>query len=252
MKWPNSFPARVTANNTAPRRHAHDSPTDAVVDKRSPDPDPGPNGNHPYPNGYVSYSSVGCQAVNPFAGQAIPKSDPLWQWGVELVRIDEAVFFPVEKLVFPEGEPDALTEPGALDEAGLVRCSFDAINSRVVLLFDCRGALQIRRGDVALIVVDGVTELSWTSNNTLDRVWHVVSVWRPLFDGLGYSLQCRLGYISDADLHVKGSSARFIVGRTSLDELAPPDLTPASDGEVRRGFPDWDTLFELLYGSTIG
>jgi hypothetical protein len=38
------------------------------------------SGKYLYPNGYVSYFNEAGQAVNPFTGQTIARSDPFWHW----------------------------------------------------------------------------------------------------------------------------------------------------------------------------
>lgn len=42
--------------------------------------DPVTTGKYPYPNGYVSYSNAAGQAVNPYTGQTLARSDPWWHW----------------------------------------------------------------------------------------------------------------------------------------------------------------------------
>ena len=42
--------------------------------------DPVFEGKYPLPNGYVSYFNQADQAVNPFTGQTLSRSDPLWHW----------------------------------------------------------------------------------------------------------------------------------------------------------------------------
>lgn len=168
------------------------------------------------------------------------------------MRMHDALFLTPQALLDSAGETNALTDSAALDESGLVSADFDAITSRVSLIFDCRGALEVVKGDVAVVVIDGVTEWTWKWGNAPKRSWHIVSMWEPTFDGSAFSLYVMLGFSQHADLDIIGTSARFIVGRTPLFELAPPDLTSASDEEIRKGFPDWDTPFELKYGSTIG
>ncbi len=44
--------------------------------------DPKTTGNYQYPNGYVSYSN-GKQAINPFSGKTIAKTDAMWHWGLQ-------------------------------------------------------------------------------------------------------------------------------------------------------------------------
>jgi hypothetical protein len=42
--------------------------------------DPVTTGKYPYPNGYVSYSNAAGQAVNPYTGQTLARSDQWWHW----------------------------------------------------------------------------------------------------------------------------------------------------------------------------
>lgn len=42
--------------------------------------DPVTTGKYQYPNGYVSYSNRAGQAVNPYTGQTLSRSDPWWHW----------------------------------------------------------------------------------------------------------------------------------------------------------------------------
>jgi hypothetical protein len=38
------------------------------------------SGKYQYPNGYASYSNSAGQAVNPYSGETVGRSDPLWHW----------------------------------------------------------------------------------------------------------------------------------------------------------------------------
>src|SRR5205085_416302 len=58
-------------------------------------------------------------------------------------------------------EMDALTEPGALQEAQLIAARLDAVRSQAWLLIDCRGALQIRMGNTAIIIAKAVRRFAW-------------------------------------------------------------------------------------------
>ena len=40
--------------------------------------DPVTKGKYQYPNGYVSYSNASGQAVDPFTGKTVSKTDPMW------------------------------------------------------------------------------------------------------------------------------------------------------------------------------
>jgi hypothetical protein len=77
------------------------------------------------------------------------------------MRIDELLDDPRRHGHAAMPEADALTETDALQEAELLDVRLDALRSTVSLLFDCRGALQIRMGNTAVIVGHGVHRISW-------------------------------------------------------------------------------------------
>src|ERR1700687_3360272 len=73
-------------------------------------------------------------------------------------------------------EMDPLTEKEALQEARLNEMIFDAVNRRVGLLFDLRGALQLRTAYTALLVLGGVESLTWDSErrSSTRTAWNIV------------------------------------------------------------------------------
>src|SRR5260370_37282495 len=73
-------------------------------------------------------------------------------------------------------EMDPVTEKDALQEARLNEMIFDAVNRRVGLLFDLRGAVQLRMAYTGLLVLGGVEILTWSSERRSSErtAWNVV------------------------------------------------------------------------------
>lgn len=139
-------------------------------------------------------------------------------------------------------EMDALTEEGALQEAALVDVRFDVIELAVGLLFDLRVALQLREGNVGLVIARGVQHLEWVRHHQRPgRIWHAVTGSVP--DNRDGHFGLRLGLVPDAELRVAAQAAEFYVGDVpGLDE-APPDFVQDSDAVIRAGIPSWDSIF---------
>jgi hypothetical protein len=83
------------------------------------------------------------------------------------------------RLRWPTPECDAFSDVDALTEASLLDVRMDLINSTVGLMFDCRGALQIRQGNVAVVVIRGVSSCEWASVPRDGRSWRAVMAWQP-------------------------------------------------------------------------
>jgi len=137
------------------------------------------------------------------------------------------------------------TEVDAMSEAALIDARVDLIRRRALLLFDCKGALQIREGNTALLVIDDVADFalaeadagrqyryaqlgSWEPSVS-HGAWRV---WGQAFDGL--------------ELSVEGSGGEFFVGDVPGMDEAPPDLTRDSDAAIAEGFVGWHSEFEPL------
>lgn len=139
-------------------------------------------------------------------------------------------------------EMDPLTEKDALQEARLNEVVFDAVNMRMGMLFDLRGALQLQMAYTGLLVLGGVQNLSWSSDRrpTLRTAWNVVGS-RPLNEGGVISL--RLFFFPDAELTVVGQSAVFYAGDVPGLPDTPPDFA-GRDEEVAAGMASMDSSFE--------
>lgn len=120
-------------------------------------------------------------------------------------------------------EMDALTEVDKLIEAALLEVSLYAMSGDAWLLFDCRGAFQLPSGNVAVVVVRDVSELSWINGPRGVWTWHLVMSWEPQARPTGLAITA--GLTPDADLRIVGSGDEFYVGNIP-DGDAPPASSP--------------------------
>jgi hypothetical protein len=146
-------------------------------------------------------------------------------------------------------ETDPLTEKNALQEARLNEVLFDAVNMRAGLLFDLRGALQLRMAYTGLIVLERVEHFSWAGDrrSTIRTAWNVVGSVPENKDGV---VNLRLFFFPDAELTVGARSAAFFAG----DVPGLPDRVPdfaGSDAEVAAGMASMDSLFEPTQATFI-
>jgi hypothetical protein len=116
------------------------------------------------------------------------------------------------------------------------------------MIFDCRGALQIRMGNTALVVVDGVTELVWRgADPPRPRIALTVGDWAPRLEAGTWSV--RVGWFTAGTLEVTGTAAEFYVGDVPGCDEAPPDFGEATDAEVNAGLAWWDSRFDPIHAS---
>ena len=146
-------------------------------------------------------------------------------------------------------EMDPLTEKDALQEARLNEVIFDAVNSRVGLLFDLRGSLQLRTADTGLLVLGGVEGLSWNSQrrHTTRTAWNVVGSLPVNEDGM---INLRLFFFPDAEMAVVARSAAFYAGDVPGLPDTPPDFD-GSDAAVAAGMASMDSPFEPAQATII-
>lgn len=139
-------------------------------------------------------------------------------------------------------EADALTEEGALQEAALVGVCFDATTASVGLLFDLRGAIQVRDASVAVLIARGVTRLDWVNDHGRPgRIWHAVTGSIP--DNADGRFSLLLGFAPDAELRLEAKAAEFYVGDMPGIEGAPPDFVEDDEETIRAGMPGWTWTF---------
>lgn len=163
------------------------------------------------------------------------------------MRIAEFLVSPARLDIVGPVDMDALTETDALLEAALLEVSLDVTTGETRLLFDCRGALQIRGGNTAIVVVRGVSEFRWTTVARERRTWQAVMSWEPRPHPSGLAISAALA--PDADLHVIGSGGEFYVGDIPGGDEPPPNFASASPEEIRRGLASWSSDIDVLGAS---
>jgi hypothetical protein len=142
---------------------------------------------------------------------------------------------------------NALTETDTLIEAALLEVSVNAMSGDAWLLFDCRGAFQLPSGNVAVVVVRDVSELSWTNAPRGGWNWNAVMSWEPQAHPAGLAITA--GLLSDKDLRIVGSGGEFYLGNVPGGDAPPPDFTRASDEEIRRGLASWSSDIDVVGAS---
>ncbi len=146
-------------------------------------------------------------------------------------------------------EMDPLTEEDALRSARLNETVFDAVNMRAGLLFDLRGAMQLRMAWTGLIVLGGVEAFGWRAERrrTARTSWNVDASVPANKDGV---INLRLIFFPSAELTVVARSAAFFAG----DVPGLPDWVPDfawTDAEVAAGMASMDSPFEPTQATFI-
>ncbi|WP_375431493.1 hypothetical protein [uncultured Friedmanniella sp.] len=144
-------------------------------------------------------------------------------------------------------EMDALTETGTLLEAALLSASLDPTTGDARLLFDCRGALQLRNGNTAVVVVKNVSEFRWHASPRRGSTWHAVMSWIPSPHPAGLAITA--GLTPDADLQIVGLAGEFYVGNILGGDKPPPDFTSSTPAEIRRGLASWTSEIDVVGAS---
>lgn len=142
-------------------------------------------------------------------------------------------------------EMNALSEADALLEAQLLDVRLHALRSTVWLLFDSRGALQLRQGNTAVVVANGLHRLTWSGNPTTPlTAWSVVGS-QPAISGRSWTLS--LAFAPTAHLEVKAAAAEFYVGDVPGCDAAPPDYTSDDEEAIRVRLQSWSSQFSPKY-----
>jgi hypothetical protein len=139
-------------------------------------------------------------------------------------------------------EMDPLTEKDALQEARLNEVIFDTTLGRVGLLFDLRGALQLRMAHTGMLILGGVEKLSWSGEqrHTTRTAWNVVSSLPVNEAGV---IKLRFFFHPDAQLMVVARSAAFYAGDVPGLPEAPPDFA-GGDKTVAAGMASMNSQFK--------
>lgn len=146
-------------------------------------------------------------------------------------------------------EMDALREDAALDEAGLLEVRVNVVDSSAWLLFDCRGALQVRAGYTGIIVLKSIQQLEWSCPSNRSLSWRYVLGWKPAVHGDSFTVEFFAG--DDGNFRATALAGEFYVGSVPGDDEAPPNLLHATDEEILEGFAQWDSPFTAIRASFI-
>jgi hypothetical protein len=146
-------------------------------------------------------------------------------------------------------EMDPLTEEDALRDAQLNEVLHDAVNMRVGMLFDLRGAMQLRMANTGLIVLRGVEAFTWRAPRRFTKraAWNVDASVPANEDGV---VNLRLIFFPSANLTVAARSAAFFAGDVPGLPDTPPDFG-GSDAEVAAGMVSMDSPFEPTQATFI-
>jgi hypothetical protein len=166
-----------------------------------------------------------------------------------VMRLRDLITGDVASALVGSPEMDPLTEKDALQEALLTDVTFDAMNNRIGLLFDLRGALQLRLAYTGLLVLGGVEAFNWNSERlpAARTAWNVVGSLPVNEDGV---INLRLFFFPDAELTVVARSGAFFAGDVPGLPDTPPDFA-GSDDEVAAGMASMDSPFEPTQATFI-
>ena len=152
----------------------------------------------------------------------------------------------------PEVETDSferlnpLTDNGSLTEAEIVDVRLSAQRSRVGIIVDLRSALYFAAPNAALVVLTGVTDVSW--HNRDSHVWGPHSwgafyaSWEPTATAADYTLKVP-GITVGAILTVSAASVQMYVGKIAElhDDRPVPNMSEEADADIIAGFPQWSS-----------
>jgi len=142
-------------------------------------------------------------------------------------------------------ETDPFVDLGALQEAALLDVRIDLIRSRALMLFDLKGALQVRDGNTGVLVIDKLESLdSEMPVEPFDYHYPTVVGWVP--SSLYGNVTIEIGLLSDASYRVVGQGGEFFVGNVPGMDEAPPDVLKANEDGILAGFQNWSSEFEPL------
>jgi hypothetical protein len=165
--------------------------------------------------------------------------------------IIERFLTPPQRLIhLPMPDCDALTEVDALQEAEIIDARFSLDDGSLGLLLDLRVALQIMTGNVAVLVLWGVSEAHFQH---VQPAWphhgHVVMSSKPsAADGL---LTLEIGCLDGWRMRASAEAADFLVGDIPGLPEVPPDRNEASAEEITAGTPRWESEFVPEWGTFI-
>lgn len=120
-----------------------------------------------------------------------------------------------------------------------------------VLLFDCRGALQVDEGNTAVVVVHGLSHLAWTAEPApRGRMNRAVELWTPASRSEAFTLTAALWRAGTLEL--RGRAAEFFLGDVPGCDDPPPNFVVDDEATVRAGLASWSSPFHPSSASFAG
>jgi hypothetical protein len=166
------------------------------------------------------------------------------------VILEEFLTSDARRGVSRAAEVDALRDRDALQDAALLDIRVSGVWSCAWLLLDCKGALNVRDGNTAVLVVHGLDEFTWVSeNDPPGRLNRAVESWTPTVKDPGWRLSAMLW--RTATLTVVARSGEFYVGDVPGGDDPPPDFGVDDDATVRAGLASWASEFSPYYCSFL-
>lgn len=179
------------------------------------------------------------------------------------MKIEDLFRIPVRRAFAAKPEMDPLTEDIALMESELLDVRFEAVTSTVGLLFDLRGALQLRLANTGVLIVHEVARLEWyedlhaiekeTIKEALSmgpgrhRAWIVIASEPRPTDLFNLKLQ----FVPGAELNVSGESAEFLMGDVpGIGEVAATYTDDPLD-VIEASLPHWDSSIDVRYATFL-
>lgn len=144
-------------------------------------------------------------------------------------------------------ETENLLNGGMLEGAALFDLRFNVVECTAWLLFDCKGALQIRGGNTAVVVLRAVRALEWHTPALGPRMWQRVEGWAT--NSISASERVLTLALEVGDVRASFSAAEFFIGDVPGGDEAPPDFEEASDEEMTTRLQNWNSEFESVSAS---
>lgn len=162
-----------------------------------------------------------------------------------MISVEDLLWVPWLDMTATSPEMNPLLEADALQEAQLLDLRVHALSSTVGLLFELRTALQLREGNAAVLVVQGVREFTWVAEPRPSgfTAWNIVSS-EPKSDGqtFGLTLDC----MPHSQLRLVAANASFYVIEVPGLGEDPPDYSGDDEVMIRTRLVSWGSSFSPI------
>jgi hypothetical protein len=144
--------------------------------------------------------------------------------------------------LLPEPEMNPFREHDALRDAQILEVRLDAVRARVGILFEFRTALQLRGGNTAVLVADGVRSVAWEviSRDAGPMAWSIIESSATPSDGV---LRLVLTVWPSGGLVLTAERAALTIGTIPSLPAAPPNYVTDDAATVRAETAQWTSTF---------